>query len=95
MTTLTLEILCPCCQQSQQVSKADLTAKQLEVATWIDRFIQTNKTPPTIREIMKGLNYKSPAPVQFMLHTLREKGVITWQDGKSRTIAFVGQQSHE
>ena len=41
---------------------------------------------PSIRQMMDGMGLKSPAPIQSRLKHLQEKGYISWQEGKARTL---------
>ena len=38
---------------------------------------------------MKAMGLKSPAPIQSRLKHLQEKGYISWQEGKARTMQLV------
>ena len=38
---------------------------------------------------MNGMGLKSPAPIQSRLKHLQEKGYISWQEGKARTLQIV------
>jgi len=38
---------------------------------------------------MQAMNLKSPAPIQSRLKHLQEKGFISWQEGKARTLQIV------
>ena len=39
--------------------------------------------------MMKAMGLKSPAPIQSRLKHLQEKGYISWQEGKARTLQLV------
>ena len=39
--------------------------------------------------MMKGMGLKSPAPIQSRLKHLQEKGYISWQEGRARTLQLV------
>ncbi len=41
--------------------------------------------------MMKGMGLKSPAPIQSRLKHLQEKGYISWQEGKARTLQIVDE----
>lgn len=69
--------------------KTSLTPVQQKVYDWIFGYMKQNGKSPTIREIMKGLGYSSPAPVQEALDRLRAKGWIDWDEGKFRAIVLV------
>ena len=63
-----------------------LTDAQNELYDWIKKYIQTNQHSPSIRQMMKAMGLKSPAPIQSRLKHLQEKGCIFWQEGKARTM---------
>ena len=44
---------------------------------------------PSIRQMMEAMGLKSPAPIQSRLKHLQEKGYISWQEGKARTLQIV------
>ncbi len=46
---------------------------------------------PSIRQMMQAMNLKSPAPIQSRLKHLQEKGYISWQEGKARTMQIADQ----
>ena len=46
---------------------------------------------PTIRQMMQAMGLKSPAPIQSRLKHLQEKGFISWQEGKARTMQIVDE----
>ena len=39
--------------------------------------------------MMQGMGLKSPAPIQSRLKHLQEKGYISWQEGRARTLQLV------
>ncbi|MDJ0599060.1 MAG: transcriptional repressor LexA [Crocosphaera sp.] len=63
-----------------------LTPAQKELYDWLVQFINQNHYSPSIREMMRAMALRSPAPVQARLERLRNKGYVTWIDGKARTI---------
>ena len=46
---------------------------------------------PSIRQMMQAMGLKSPAPIQSRLKHLQEKGYISWQEGKARTMQIVDE----
>ena len=38
---------------------------------------------------MDAMGLKSPAPIQSRLKHLQEKGFISWQEGKARTLQLI------
>ena len=66
-----------------------LTDAQLELFEWIKNYIKEFQHSPSIRQMMHGMHLKSPAPIQSRLKHLQEKGFISWQEGKARTLQLV------
>ena len=56
--------------------RAGLTSRQKEVLEFIDENLKDKGYPPSVREIAKALNLKSPATVQNHLTTLESKGFL-------------------
>ena len=50
---------------------------------------------PSIRQMMSAMGLKSPAPIQSRLKHLQEKGYISWQEGKARTLQIVDELIEE
>ena len=46
---------------------------------------------PSIRQMMQAMGLKSPAPIQSRLKHLQQKGFISWQEGKARTLQLVDE----
>ncbi len=69
--------------------KENLTDAQNELYEWIKYYVREFQHSPTIRQMMQAMNLKSPAPIQSRLKHLQEKGYITWQEGKARTLKLV------
>ena len=67
----------------------DLTDAQKELFEWIREYIFDFQHSPSIRQMMQGMGLKSPAPIQSRLKHLQEKGYISWQEGKARTLKLV------
>ena len=68
-----------------------LTPAQKELYDWLVEYIKSTQHAPSIRQMMKAMNLRSPAPVQSRLERLRSKGYIDWIDGKARTIRVLHQ----
>ena len=49
------------------------------------------KHSPSIRQMMEAMGLKSPAPIQSRLKHLQDKGYISWQEGKARTLQLVDE----
>ena len=66
-----------------------LTAAQDELFQWIKDYIRDFNHSPSIRQMMQAMGLKSPAPIQSRLKHLQEKGYISWQEGRARTLQLV------
>ncbi len=69
----------------------DLTGPQNELYGWIKGYMKNFKHSPSIRQMMQAMGLKSPAPIQSRLKHLQEKGYISWQEGKARTMQIVDE----
>ena len=67
----------------------NLTQAQNELYQWIKDYVKKFKHSPSIRQMMKAMGLKSPAPIQSRLKHLQEKGFISWQEGQARTLQLV------
>jgi repressor LexA len=70
----------------------NLTEAQRQLYDWIVDYITTNQHSPSIRQMMRAMSLKSPAPVQSRLEHLRKKGYIGWDEGQARTIRLLHQR---
>ena len=66
-----------------------LTEAQNELYSWIRNYLNEFQHSPSIRQMMQAMGLKSPAPIQSRLKHLQEKGYISWQEGKARTLQVV------
>lgn len=65
-----------------------LSKRQQEVYDYIKSYIEKKDFGPTVREIAEALNLSSPSTVHVHLKNLEEKGYITRDSLKSRSIAL-------
>ncbi len=73
-------------------SKVDnLTQAQNELYSWIKNYMKEFQHSPSIRQMMDAMGLRSPAPIQSRLKHLQEKGFISWQEGKARTLQIVDE----
>ena len=70
-------------------SEENLTNAQNELYEWIRNYVKDFQHSPSIRQMMNAMGLKSPAPIQSRLKHLQEKGFISWQEGKARTLQLV------
>ena len=67
----------------------NLTDAQYELLEWIKNYLKDFQHSPSIRQMMDAMGLKSPAPIQSRLKHLQEKGYISWQEGRARTLQLV------
>ena len=54
----------------------DLTEAQNELLIWLREYIEEFKHSPSIRQMMKAMRLKSPAPIQSRLKHLQDLSLI-------------------
>ncbi len=69
-----------------------LTQAQKELYDWLIEYIRLEQHAPSIRQMMRAMNLKSPAPIQSRLERLRNKGFIDWTEGKARTMKILNKE---
>ena len=67
-----------------------LSPKQQQIYDYILSFSQENGYPPSVREIAQAVDLRSPSTVHFHLKGLREAGLISQAEGKTRAITVTG-----
>ena len=72
-----------------------LTPKQFKVLDSIKRIIAKKGYPPTVREICKDLNLKSPATVHAHINHLQDKGYLKKGNLKNRAIELCVKNEYE
>jgi len=65
-----------------------LTPKQRALCEFVRSYTKERGYPPTIREIGTHLGLRSPSTVSFHLKKLREAGVLSLEEGKTRSITL-------
>ena len=73
------------------LSEGNLTEAQNELYLWIKDYMRDFRHSPSIRQMMQAMGLKSPAPIQSRLKHLQDKGYISWQEGKARTLQLVDE----
>ena len=68
-----------------------LTQAQNDLYLWIKGYLKDYQHSPSIRQMMNAMGLKSPAPIQSRLKHLQDKGYISWQEGKARTLQIVDE----
>ena len=72
-------------------SENNLSDAQNELYEWIKNYMRDFHHSPSIRQMMQAMGLKSPAPIQSRLKHLQQKGFISWQEGKARTLQIVDE----
>ena len=65
-----------------------LSPRKLQVFNAIQTFSDEMKYPPTVRELCRLTGIKSPSTMHRHLDDLRIMGVLTWDEGKPRTLTI-------
>ena len=71
---------------SERLPPRPPTVRQLKVRNAVEKHIARNGYSPTIRELCVQTRIKSTNGVKCHLDALRRKGLVTWIQGKTRTI---------
>ena len=66
-----------------------LSIQEQRAVIEIQRYTAEHGFSPTIREIAQALGLVSASAADYHLRRLEDKGVITRQEGKARTIRIV------
>lgn len=69
----------------------ELTRKQQKLLEAVQTFQAQNGYPPTVRELAEMFGQSSPAGIHKMLTILRDKGHLSKDDRKSRSLGIVDQ----
>ena len=69
----------------------NLSDAQKELHEWIKSYMKDYHHSPSIRQMMQAMGLRSPAPIQSRLKHLQQKGFISWQEGKARTLQIVDE----
>jgi len=63
-----------------------LTKAEADMLHTLEEFFKDNGHAPTIRELGAAYNLKSPETAQKYVKRLRDKGYVSWELGKARTL---------
>lgn len=70
---------------TEAVSKP-LTARQAEVLEFIRKFHADNRIGLGVRDIQKAFDFASPTGALAHLWPLRNRGYVTWVEGRANSI---------
>ena len=59
-----------------------------ELYLYIQKYIENNGFPPTVRDICKDLQIKSTATAHYYLNKLKERGLLEKRDDKKRALSI-------
>lgn len=68
-----------------------LSRRQQSMLEYIERFLEENTYPPTIREIQRDLNISSTSVVDYNLNILEQRNLVRRNRNISRGIELVGR----
>lgn len=68
-----------------------LKPKEQRVLDYLNKTIDEQGYPPSVREVCTALGFKSTSTVQMYINRLIAKGYISKSDGKSRTIRKIDE----
>ena len=69
--------------------KQGLTVQQARLMKFIKLYVKKNGHTPSYREMMAGLNVRSPSSVHRAVHHLVERGYVQVTPAKSRSIVVL------
>jgi repressor LexA len=71
-------------------TNAQLTQRQMDILTFIERTVGERGYPPSVREIGEAVGLASPSTVHSHLHTLQRLGYLRRDPTKPRAIEVTG-----
>lgn len=60
--------------------------RHYEVYEFIEKFVDEKGYSPTVRDIMRGLGYKSTSTIQYYIKRLEDEGKIRRTENRNRTL---------
>ncbi|ETB71194.1 transcriptional regulator [Bacillus sp. CPSM8] len=66
--------------------KGDTMKKSEQILEAIDELTKEKGFPPSVREIGERVGLKSSSTTKGHLDRLRKKGLVDWEEGKTRTL---------
>ena len=82
-------MICPECKQPV-LTKKPLTKNMNKVLEWITVYIKQNEgISPSFDEIKDGVGFKNKSEVSRYILSLKERGHLTKQEKKPRTIQLL------
>lgn len=69
--------------------EVSIESKQYEMISFIQEYMKENNYAPSIKEIQEVLSFKSVSTVYYHLNLLKEKGYITFKQGRMNTLRIL------
>ena len=69
-----------------------LSAVDVRILDVIEGLTLSRGFPPTVREVGDAVGLSSSSSVHGRLAGLRERGLVSWREGSSRTLAVVSER---
>jgi repressor LexA len=76
-------------EKTKRRKEMNLTQSQKRIYVVIKDFINKNGYSPTVREIGSIAGISSPGTIHGHLKRIKDKGFITFKEGKNRTIRII------
>jgi LexA DNA binding domain len=67
-----------------------LTWAQQRLYNWIVGYVRKHGHSPTLRQMAEAMDLTSMAPIQARLCRLQNKGWLTWEPGRHRSLVLLG-----
>ena len=72
-----------------------LTPIRAKILEFVNRFVDDNGFPPTVREICEAVSLRSPSTVYFHLNVLKDEGYLSKDGGKMRSLSVLNKPSYK
>jgi repressor LexA len=72
-----------------------LTRIEQQLLDWLIEYIKDHGHAPSIRQMAEAMQLKSNSPIQHRLERLKQKGYLTWERGKMRTLQLLNQATQQ
>ena len=72
-----------------------LTPIRAKILEFVNRFVDDNGFPPTVREICEAVSLRSPSTVYFHLNVLKDEGYLSKDGGKMRSLSVKNKPSYK
>lgn len=72
-----------------KTKKDRMLEKEMELVCLIKKWWANEKYAPTMKELTEAVGFKSTSTTHNYLMSLKNKGIVTWEEKKGRTIKIV------